>query len=101
MDATRLGKNFGYMARTLRQRDETEFVDAAKAVLEHHFDNHEYCGDWCRRKNESEQQKMSSGKYYRNKLESPELYNLLSEKIQKFITLDKLIEMAHGLDTTT
>ena len=30
MDSTRIGKNFGYMARTLKDRPEEEFVDAAR-----------------------------------------------------------------------
>jgi hypothetical protein len=24
-----------------------ELMTASKAVLEHHFNNHEFCGDWC------------------------------------------------------
>jgi hypothetical protein len=48
MDSTRIGKNFAYMARTVKERPVCEFVDAAKAVLEHHFDNHQYCGEWCK-----------------------------------------------------
>jgi hypothetical protein len=101
MDCTRIGKNFGYMARTLQRKPESEFVATAQAVLEHHFDNHEYCGDWCRRKSETEEQRKSSNKFYRNKTtkESSHLYGLLAEKVQRFTTLDRLIEMAHGLDT--
>jgi hypothetical protein len=53
MDSVRIGKNFGYMARTLQDKEESEFADAATAVLEHHFDSHEYCGAWCRRKDET------------------------------------------------
>jgi hypothetical protein len=33
MDSTRIGKNFGYMARTLKQRPEEEFEGAAASVL--------------------------------------------------------------------
>ena len=44
MDSAQIGKNFAYMARTLKARPCEEFANAAKAVLEHHFDNHEYCG---------------------------------------------------------
>jgi hypothetical protein len=99
MDSTRIGKNFGYMARTLQHRDVSEFVDAAKAVLEHHFDNHEYCGDWCRRKTETEEQKSKGIKYYRCKEKDAKLYVLLDNKLARFVTLPKLMEMAHGLDT--
>jgi hypothetical protein len=47
MDSTRIGKNFGYMARTLRRLEEAQYDDAADAVLQHHFDNHKHCGAWC------------------------------------------------------
>jgi hypothetical protein len=40
MDCTRLQKNFGYMARTLKAKPEAEFEAAGLAVIEHHFDNH-------------------------------------------------------------
>jgi hypothetical protein len=92
MDSTRIGKNFGH-------RPVEEYCTAANAVLEHHFDNHEFCGPWCRRKNETEEQCKGNGKYYRCKIESPKLYVLLEDKLARFVTLDRLIEMAHGLDS--
>jgi hypothetical protein len=46
MDSAHIGKNFGYMARTLKDRPQSEYVDAAKACLEHHFDCHSYCGNF-------------------------------------------------------
>jgi hypothetical protein len=87
MDSTRIGKNFGYMARTLKERPPSEFVDAAKACLDHHFDCHIYCGDWCKRK------------YYRCKEKDAKLYALLVEKMSRFVTHERLSEMAHTLDT--
>jgi hypothetical protein len=99
MDSTWIGKNFVYMARTLKERPAEEFVDAAKAVLEHHFDNHQYCGAWCMRKNESPEQQQRIIKYYRSMTKDPKLYKLLNDKISRFITFDKLQDMAHGMDT--
>jgi hypothetical protein len=99
MDPTRIGKNFAYMARTLKDRPCEAFVDAAKAVLEHHFDNHQYCGDWCKRKHETQAQRERVVKYYRNSQNDAKLYAILHEKILRFITANKLIEMAHGMDT--
>jgi hypothetical protein len=99
MDSTRLGKNFGYIAHTLQSRLEEGYEEAAKAVLEHHFDSHEYCGDWCKRKNKTAQQRKTAGKYYRCKERDAKLYVILQDKISCFVTKDKLIEMAHGLDT--
>jgi hypothetical protein len=76
MDSTRIGKNFGYMARTLKNRSEDELELAAASVLEHHFDCHTHCGDWCRRKLETDEQKKMSKKYYRCKIRDAELYVL-------------------------
>jgi hypothetical protein len=99
MDSTRIGKNFGYMARTLKDRPEAEYVDAARACLEHHFDNHEFCGDWCKRKTESEESKRRLIKFYRCKKNDAALYALLQSKMERFVTKERLLEMAHGLDT--
>ena len=99
MDSTPIGKNFGYMARTLKDWPEHEFELAAKAVLEHHFDNHDYCGDWCKRKLETAESRKTSGRYYRCKTTDAKLYGLLQQRIKRFVAKDKLIEMAHRLDT--
>ena len=50
MDVTRLGKNFGCVMQTLPKLQECQCVNAGKAVIEHHFDCHEFCGDWCTHK---------------------------------------------------
>ena len=68
-------------------------------MLEHHFDNHQYCGDWCRQKFETPQQQAASNKYYRNKQLDAKLYEVLQKRTERFVTKDKLVEMAHGLDT--
>jgi hypothetical protein len=99
MDSTRIGKNFGYMARTLKDRPHCEFVTAATAVLDHHFDVHDNCGDWCKRKNETAAQRRQSPKYYRCIDKDAKLYNVLQDTVARFITMEKLLEMAHGLDT--
>jgi hypothetical protein len=99
MDSTRIGKNFCYMARSLKDRPPNEYVAVAKAVLEHHFENHEYCGAWCTRQHESMEQRKRIIKYYRCKQKDAKLYNLLSQKLERFISLERLVELAHGMDT--
>jgi hypothetical protein len=79
LDCAKLGKNFGYMIRSLprKQTDEEIFV-AGKAVLEHHFDNHQYCGDWCNRKRQTPEE---CAKKYSRSMDRPEdakLYVVLS-----------------------
>jgi hypothetical protein len=99
MDSTRITKNFGYMARTLKDHDESEFEGLGKAVLEHHFDNHIHCGSWCKRKDETEAQRRSGAKYYRSKETDNKLYVLLQEKCERFLSPERLKELAHSLDT--
>jgi hypothetical protein len=99
MDSIRIGKNFGYMACTLTRHPVDQYVEAAKACLEHHFDNHVYCGEWCKRKHETEEEKKKLIKYYRCKEKDAKLYALLSDKIARFVTQERLEEMAHDLDT--
>ena len=99
MDSTQIGKNFGYMAWTLKDQPECEFESAAKAVLDHHFNIHNNCGTWCKHKNETAEQRIRSKKYYCCVNRDAKFYSVLSEKIERFSTIDKLKEMAHGLDT--
>ena len=99
MDAKRIVKNFGYMAKSLPQMNECHFCTAGKAVLEHHFDNHEYCGAWCRRRNMTAEQRKASGQFYRCKVKDAELYKALHDIVSRFIEHDRLKESAHGMDT--
>jgi hypothetical protein len=100
MDAARIGKNFGYMSRSLFQLPDTsEYTIRAAACLEHHFDDHMHCGDWCRRKALTAEQKETSLGYYRCKQKDAKLYAMLNEKVSRFIELDRLVEIAHGMDT--
>lgn len=96
-DIVRIGKNFAYMCRTLSYKQPAEYLDCGKAVLEHHFDNHQYCGDWCRRKNQTDEER--GNKFYRCKTKDAKLYSFLKDTIERFITMEALTEVAHGSDT--
>ena len=51
LDAVRLKKYFGYMNKTNREGTILEINIALLAIIEHLFDNHEYCNSrWCRPK---------------------------------------------------
>jgi hypothetical protein len=94
MDATRIGKNFSYMIRQLPTMHESQYEAAGKAVLEHHFDNHSYCGPWCPRKRNGNHQG-----FYRSKSKDSALYEKLKDIVARFVTVDRLKEVAHGMDT--
>ena len=99
MDVKRIGKNFGYFARSLPKMEEHEYCQRARAILEHHFDNHENCGDWCKRRRLSQEEALASERYYRCKTKDKDLYDALSPIVNKYITLQRLKEIAHGMDT--
>jgi hypothetical protein len=100
MDVTHLGKNFGYMIKGLKwHEDESQYEGAGIAVLEHHFDCHDHCGAWCPRKRLREAQRLASERFYRCKIKDAALYDTLYKKLSRFISLDKLKEVAHGMDT--
>jgi hypothetical protein len=102
-DCLKLHKNFGFMVKQLKGFPETEWVAKGLALLEHHFENHTYCGDWCNRKSKSTEElktdRLSTGKYYRCKERDHEEYQLLKSIVDKYITLEKLREVAHGFST--
>ena len=87
------------MSRSLQNMPVETYCNAAQAVLEHHFDNHQFCGLWCCQKDASQHERDGSAKYYRCHETSAELYKTLQEKLSWFVTLDWLIEISHGMDT--
>lgn len=99
MDATRIAKNYGYFIRTLPDLQEHEYEVRARAVLEHHFDNHEFCGDFCRRRKMTEDELVNGERYYRCHEKDAELYKILVKIVSRFVTFDRLQEVAHGMDT--
>jgi len=94
------------MARTLTEdMTDEQLTTRAKAVLEHHFDNHEHCGDWCRRKPQyvgpftKAEHKAQKKKFYRHKERDTKLYTTLQQKLARFISIDALREVCHDMDT--
>jgi len=100
MDVRRLSENFGFMMQTLKNKSsEQEMLDASEAVLEHHFDNHQRCGSFCRRKAEQESGTPDEGKFCRDKEKDVSLHEKPQSTLARFVTLDALKEVAHSLDT--
>jgi hypothetical protein len=99
MDVQRLGKNMGYMIESLNKMDETNYCKAGRAVLEHHFDNHKHCGNWCKQKGMTALQLSQSSRYYWSKMKDKDLYDELNRLIECFISFKRLKEVAHGMDT--
>jgi hypothetical protein len=126
-DCLRLKRNFGYFLALHRNTaTEEEFEDASKAVLEHHWNNHDHCGaEWCPYKKKMEvaaeaaaaaagdvesqgvaeaptetaSKATSSTAKFRNKLEQPELYALMKGIHGKYTTPVRLHEVFHAWST--
>ena len=98
VDVLRITTNFAYMCRSLHEQPEI-LEEHGKAVVEHHFDNHEFCGAFCRRKLLSEEDKKKTAKIYRDKDGDAKLYKCLTDILRRFITLSALKEVGHGSDT--
>jgi len=81
-----------------KMETDEDMVNAAKAVIEHHFNNHQCCGEWCRRKN-VDPEKDNKKKYYRCKDKDAKLHSELQARIERFIAIEALREVAHGMNT--
>jgi hypothetical protein len=98
MDAERLKRNMSYAIRTTcASKDLSVMKKAVESVLEHHFNNHSLCGDWCRLKklagDELEQEKLK----YRCKEKNKQFYLQVKKIFEDFYL--QLDEMLHEWDT--
>eukprot|EP00957_Ditylum_brightwellii_P052935 4013765-Ditylum_brightwellii.AAC.1 len=65
-------------------------LEASNTPLEHLFDNHVFCGRWCKRKKELEMLEnvekvtQSYKVYYQNKTRDAHLYKLMKEAYELF-----------------
>jgi hypothetical protein len=99
IDCIRLTRNFAYMSRQLKNTPEEKREAAGKAVVDHHFDIHDNCGDFCKRKKELAEGKVDTNKVYRSMERDPDLYKELCEILAEFITPQAIHEIAHEHDT--
>jgi hypothetical protein len=79
--------------------DEQKIINAGITVLDHHFDEHALCGAWCPRRRMTQLQREQSPRYYRSKVKDAKLYATLKEVLNRFVSLERLQECSHGMDT--
>ncbi len=70
-----------------------ELMSAIKAVLEHHFNNHEFCGNWCPVKRGN-----TNGKY-RSKEVHGKLYVHLQKTMEYYANEEKMRQLFHSHST--
>jgi len=98
MDVLRTSKNFAFKAKTLKNKTTDEdMLGSSMAVIEHHFDNHEHCGGWCRRRDQTDEERKKH--CCRCKDKDSALCEKLQQLIRRFIAIEALKELAHSLDT--
>ena len=71
----------------------------AQDPLEHLYDNHEFCGSWCRRQNATMDQRVKAKQYYRSKDQHGKLYVQIKDLFGEFMSRKCLEECHHGYDT--
>jgi hypothetical protein len=97
MDAERLKRNLSYAIRVNCGGSLEEMRRAIESVLEHHFNNHSLCGEWCKVKNLEGPERQEAMLKYRCKVINAAFYLQVKELFDEFYKL--LDEMMHGWDT--
>jgi hypothetical protein len=105
-DAERLKTNHGYFLSMYCRCPFDEFKRRSNAIVEHHFNNHEFCGLWCWYSSELpvDQRKTkptAMEKKYRCKELQPELYELTKSLAAKLLTDERLRESHHPYNSQT
>ena len=123
IDAHRFKRYFGYMLKQSRHGTLEEMLIRSRAVLEHLFNNHEFCDPkWCvplrRRKKPNDENSTMNGSlfpneslpddvegtssrvtFYRSKIEDKVLYDQMKGAYQPYITPERCMESLHCHDT--
>ena len=98
-DAERLKQNHGYWLRQNLYKDFDEFFRTSDCVIEHLFNCHTNCGDWCAylRANEKDRQFVETK--YRDKILDESIYRELRKNHDTFMTEKALRMLHHSYDT--
>jgi hypothetical protein len=98
MNAKRLKRNLSYTIRVNCCASDIEVLRMAiESVLEHHFNNHSLCEEWCKVKNLEGPERQEAMLKYRCKQKNAFLYLQVKELFEEFYSL--LNKMMHGWDT--
>jgi hypothetical protein len=94
-----LKRNFGYWLLSYHKKEFEIFANKSKAVVEHHFNNHSHCDDWCSMKKASATVAATGNLKYRCKKENSKLYKQIVEVMDRFTNTEKLQECHHGFSS--
>jgi hypothetical protein len=79
LDVYRLKHNFGYWLLSYHKMEFDIFSEKLKAVVEHHFNNHVHCDDWCSMKKKDVTMTATGNLKYHCKKENANLYKQIVE----------------------
>jgi hypothetical protein len=99
MDAERMKRRLSWTLRLHSGGTYKEFETAVEAVLEHYFNNHEFCGDWCKAREGTEEQLKKTELCFRCKRRDKELHIFLQKHHREFMKEEKLCQLYHQYDT--
>jgi hypothetical protein len=97
MDAERLKRNLSYAIRVNCRGSLNDMKKAIESVLEHHFNNHSLCGEWCKVRNLEGPERQEVMLKYRCKEKNVVFYLQVKALFDEFYKL--LDEMMHEWDT--
>jgi hypothetical protein len=73
--------------------------DAFKPSIEHHFNNHTLCGEWCASKKLTDRGESAYRLHYRCKDKNKKMYEKIKDIHAIFTTNEKLREIYHKVNT--
>jgi hypothetical protein len=101
VDAVRLSRNMAYMLAQKAPSEKNgdisfeDFCKAGDASFEHHWNNHEFCGDWCAAKSYTEEEKQKFKNKYRNKETHLREYDQQHKVKSKFTEITRMKRIYH------
>jgi hypothetical protein len=97
-DAERLKRNFSYL---LHQRSKIKqsfcrFQRDAKACLQHHFNDHHFCGKWCSVRRLQKKEQLRRMLRFRSLVKDKEMHDQVKPHHEAFTSKKALLEVWHG-----
>jgi hypothetical protein len=101
-DAMRLSRNLSYMLAQNSPGNGNEdctfekFMIAADASFEHHWNNHQNCGDWCQATGWTEEEKAENKNKFRDKEINQREYQQQLKIKEKFLSPSRMRRLYHN-----
>ena len=100
-DCERIKTSFGYGMGACNENGKTfeQFSEDMKAVLLHHFNDHSYCGDFCRFREPATTEEEREYRRKRFRVKGSAIYEKFEEVLNRFTTPKMLRQVYHSFST--